>query len=966
MPLLNSTNTSNQPRKAKSFSSLKRHPLRHAKSFNTSELAHREALTAAELAFERARERFATSNEPEQAETTNVASASLGSGDPQLNRKQSIRFTGSNAVKTRELPYTRREVSEDQEFGILRDRTSRRSYVESSIASEPSSYRKLRRAKSMFNPNQTPSEYSANVTNPSRGGPFKRDSMRSSDGNNSPTKPSDHLLRRSFSFLRGVTDKISTGGQNCTTESAAVQVARDQYLRQLRIERLKEQPSLENFAQRRQHSRGLRPTVRTSSNTSNVTIIQSPLLPSRDDLKVKSLSQKARSVSHSLKRTLKKVFSRPSPDAAKLPEQHLSATKAHYGENWDRHYAPASSPDVELLRRVDSRESFLPEFTHYREDDKIGPTDNLGSLNLEDNSSNLQSRITSWSNSTTGNTLNAAQFVERKRLSVIKEDGDPYQPSSSAMRYKDQQNGYSAFTQPARLDHADPAAAQRIYSALQREIQKADQVGAHQDVDESEADSDSGHSILRQSHITLGRALKAPTTFDYPTIFQSQSESSVEPTPLNANLNTNVNERSTPLNQSSSWHLASQNHYSEPIKRLTPQQIAHFNEPEVPFPKKPLREVKSAFFPSESRIERRAISPFRRAMHDSGEVPPNTQSREDSGAWPPRTAISVRKSSTARSESVYSRTEGGHSPRFVGSSISLPGTESSGEPGTALVIPSGKFSSRSNLPSHNPWRRTSDQSSGEWKSWMASEFSHFENHIDKNNDIYDAFPVKESGHKRENAECDGEETGVGNVRKSIHATKQPLGTVQMKTTIRPALQESITRSNTANSPSGDLKAFRKEASMQQKENTPNLPAEAPFDTHINVLDGNFDPNIHTATLLAPKSKASRIALHGYSENNSPLSSSNEPNSPQRVERLRRLANRSSQSLNMTVIPLKRSSFKDECEDQWKILHDSPRSFNSAEQSKPDSSSRGLVGDFLKRRRSHMRISDESGGDPAFL
>ena len=971
------SNASSQPRRSKSIPSIKRPQLKHAKSFNTSELAHREALTAAELAFERARERYASANGLEYRGTTDTAHPTLKSYNPQLVKNQSVRFTGSHAVKSRELPNTRREVSDHTGASGFKNTAPGPEYVETVAASEPSSYRRLRKAKSMFSSNQPPSDLFIDGTHTCKGH-FKRESMRSSESQNtSPWLPDRHL-RRSFSFLRGVTDRLSISNQKYATHDAAIQIARDQYLRQLEEQRLMEQSSFLDLARKRKLPKNFRRTVRTSSTSSQATLLHSPLL-AIDQGKENSISHKARNVSQTLKKTFKRVFGRSLPDVPKLPEQHLSATKAHYGERFDdhseHHYPPIPSPDIGLLRRVDSRESVLRDVTGHKE--YKAPTGSLRSLTTADKNSNQQSRVTSWTNSTAANTVDMPQFVEHKRLSIIKEDGGPHQPSSSAARYMNPSDRYAVFRQPVRLDDTGPTHAARVYSALQKEIHKSGQIAV---VDGSDigSDSSSDQSTSRPANDTFrrissnhalsnGQAIAIPQTYGLPA---SQS------VPFTFSPTTMVDGPFSRPHQGISRLPDFEHRYIEPGERLTPQQIAHLNESELPSPKKPLREVKSAFFPSESRIERRTTSPYRRALYDSSEDRPHAREpniHTSPNAWlaSPRTMASVRNTSTTVSESVYSRTEGGHSPRAIGSSVSLPKTDSSGEPGTAVIVNSRLQSPSLSVHPSSPWRQASNQSSGEWKRWMASEVSFFEDPVPRTDGFYNALPVKESGHKRENAQWDGDEMIVGKVATPTHAINQPLGTLQTKTNARPALLETMSRSNVGKSPLHLIKTCENEKVRMQKENNPEMLSQRPSHKYLATKGEDMDTISSATALTGIRTKPSQMALSSCNEIESSATSANSPNSPEWAGRLQKLQNRSSQSFDKADISPRNDPLANETQATHISPSSSPCMLNQAEPSFSNSSShlasrQALIGTFLKSRRSQMRVSDESGGDHAFL
>lgn len=979
LPSRTPSNASGHLRRSKSFSCARPQQLKHAKSFNTSELAHHQALTAAELAFQRARERHAEENGEEYSGKDYTTHTVFPLESPQLARQKSVRFTGSNAMRTRQLPHTRREVIIRQNYPEQEKIAQRPQYAEAFISSEPSSYRKLRKAKTMFAPGKPPSVISADGTNTSRAH-FKHDSMRSSDSHNSPPILPDRRLHRSFSFLRGVTDRLSTTTRHYATNDAAIQIARNQYLRQLEEQRVKEQSSFTNLAGRRKSQRDFRRTVRTNSNNSHGTAMQ-PQPSSVVPVEVNNAGRAVRTVSQTLKRALKRVFRSQSSYESKLPEQHLSATKAYYGERFDnndceRHLSPTPSPDIELLRRISSHESIICTATGYNET-KASDGRMLSKPVVEDNS-NQQSRMTSWTDSTVGDTINMSQFVERKRLSVIKEDGGPHQPSSSAGLYMDPLNGYAVFRQPVSLDNTGPATAQRVYSALQREIWKSERSVAQ---DDGDVRSDSGSektNFVPSRQGTLWRVASDHEAIDGQLATDSQMPNTPVLEPDLFVLSPNINLDNSPFHPAKGTYGLPYygNEYIEPVYHLTPQQIALLNEPEIPALKKPLQKFKSVLSPPELEIEECASRRYNQLIHDRDEQTKHINDKQSGTKI--NTCISspielapLRNRSTAVSESIYSRTEGGHSPRALGSSMSLPKSDSSGEGGTAIIITSGLQSPERLLPARSQLPAEFDRSIGEWKISMMPNVSFLEDHGPENDKIPNAPHVKESGHKRENAQWDVEDVNIGNPYKAFSSNLQPFERMENKMNDRPALQESMSRSNIDRFLPQDIKAINKQTATTQKENAPKKQSLTRLDKRRTVESVNETSTPANAAFDGPCSNASQTTLDPHSDEKSPPTSANSRRSPERAERLRRLQKRSSQSLHKSSSSPRISFNSNKTEPAQVPPADNLHRPDRVEQvfSSPGNqvtSSKVLVSGFLKSRRSQMRSSDESGSDPAFL
>ena len=971
MPSRTPSHPSGHFQRSKSFSSMQTQHLRHAKSFNTSELAHREALMAAEFAFQRAHERHADEDDRDLDDTQHTPYVALRSEDLGPTRRQSIRYTGSNAVKTRALPHTRREVLSHQN-PLDQGRLALRSeYAETLISSEPSSYRKLRKAKSMFAYSKPTSFDPLEDTHMSRPHP-KRDSVRLSDGHNSPTSLPDRRLRRSFSFLRGVTDRISITNQHFPTNDAANEMSRDEKFRYAEGQTTNEQPRLSKLAGKRRSHRDFRHTVRTVGTKSFGLAVEAQSNHAKSP-RIRSHGHKARSISQALTWALKKVLRRPLTHDQQLPEQHLSATRTHYGETpnenvGDYHFSPVPSPDIELLRRIGSRGTLIRNVPDYN---GLAAHDSKPfGLDMEDNSSNQQSRVTSWTDSMGESTVNIPYFNDRKRLSVIKEDGGPHQSSRSAKPLVDPAGGYAAFQQPVRSAIVGPIPAQRVYSALQKKILRGEEVTA-QDHDDLQSDisAEDERTVREMSH--LGRAQRVPS--DRPGIGHGLTEGyqildiPIEAQKSIASVQIANDEICFSPEERLFGPLGHEHEYVGPSNRLTPQQIAHLNEPELPAAEKLLGKARTSIFPKALRRDRHTTD-----MEKPGdpENKLNTDGKEDTDGdirtniWMPTpySMVSIRNHSTAMSESAYSRTEGGHSPKARGSSMSLSKSDSSGEPATAVIITGGIQSSEPSRLATSRRSPVSNVSSVERMGWKSPEAPEFKNRSSGHDSIHTALPVKESGHKREHAQWDGEEVAIHNPYQLPSSSIQPLGNLQAKNEGRPALQQRMSWSNIRRMPSHNVNAALREGKIAQKENATKKRATT------DALNKFWTPG--AGKLDEIPARSTKVNLNPRSENESPTSAKGR-NSPERAERLRRLRNRSSLSLSKPKTSPKAGSTDDKSEMSLIQVAANVGGSGQAEHfvCAPNIQIVGgeaMVNGFLKSRRSRMRFSDDSVDDPAFL
>ncbi|KAF6225713.1 hypothetical protein HO133_009714 [Letharia lupina] len=962
------SSASQQPRRAKSTPSIRpRSIIPTSPTTNNAETTHQEALTAANLAFERANEREMAKKAPNGQDTTSIANKDAG---PRLGRRQSVRFAGPTAIPSRNRSITRREApgsrtslnpyesqlqsrSRNIEPSIYSDERASTAlaqpigeFGESDNASVPSSYRRLRKAKSMFSPGKTPSAVFGDGIPYSRRH-FHRQSLQSSDAYHEPLQVPDPRLRKSNSFFRGVTDRISTSSRQYVANDAAVQLARDQYLRQLEQQRLKEQPSFLGLGNRRKSQKGFRRTVRTSSTNSYGSAIASPLA-SVEPPKNKDLGHRARNLSQTIKKKFKRVFKR-HPDAEDtIPVQQIKATHPHYGDyistsdGKEQRYPPVPEPDAELLLRVGSRESVMyttPNFV-----DKGARPGSIRSAHSDDDESNGKSRVTSWTDSTAANTINMPQTLERKRLSIIKEDGGPHQPSSSARQYEEGNNGYASFRQPVRQSSAGrvsgPIDPHRIFSALQKKIDENNREAA---LDDSEPGTDSS-----SSHHKARLSTRAPRR--------------------TSSIRKGAKAKS---NSRSGSRGAKQQGFSDLGKGLTQERIAEMNERGIQLPKRPLHEVKSAFFPPSMRIERSNPSPYRRAMHASSETEADSQIRIDFEDRPqlegPSSAVTgrLRNDSVTGSDSVYSRSSGGDTPKANRSSISLAMSESSGEAGTAIIITGqpGK-NERSAHPVVIQHGYSSEASSGNWRNFMATQVASLEDYGTRQEQTYDAHPVKDSGHRREYAQVDSNDVNIGRLQSPTDILKQPLAIIQGNSNLLKASKHKVSRS-LDRSPLVNIRHSANAGNVQQNDNAP-LSRASENSRKISKVESERRSlsRVHEPS-GGLRQKNSHSSLKMQTEQRHSPTTANIRYSPERVERLRRLKSSSGTSLGKWSPRNENQASRHTPPGEKDYDSHSPAPSSDVPQTQAGNNHK-LVDSFLKGRRSVMRISEESGTDPAFL
>ena len=1020
MPSRGAGNSSNRPRRTKSTASIKTYQTYS----NDQDPIDQDALTAAAIAFERANGRVVAHRTSPGREAAAVSTANK----PLLAKKQSVRFVGPTAIRIKQRSITRREApGYASSVGQSENEMSEQDYLESEIASVPSSYRRIRKSKSMYSPRKSPFSQFTHGT-PRNGYHSRSHSEQSSDSVIRLSQLPRVNLRRSFSFLRGKSDRLPSNVPQNATSDAAVQMARDQYLQQLQQERLNAQPSVLSLGKRGKAQKVFRRTVRTSSTNSYGSAVESTTPNSIEPSVARGFGDKARNISFSLRNKLKKIFQSPSDMQEAMPAQQLDARRAHYRDykgtasGLEQRYEGIPSPDDETLRRVGSRESPLRNCPIVL--DKKSPAGSIRSIRSarsarSDNSScNDKSRVSSWTNSTATNTLNSRQKLERKRLSVIQENGGPHQSCSSARHYGELDDGYNAFRKPIRSN--SPAGrtrglvdSQRIYSALQRRLGER----SRQALDE-QGSSTANMSNATRFHLSdlTPRRSSINSLRDTPDSFKAQHakhspgflgglklSNSVVFKPLAA---ADADDVFSPAQD-----LSSQKTFGTQTG-LTPQEIAQRNEPSSPTAKRPLREVKSGFFPSNMRLERSKTSPFRRAMHGSSESDAITEADLPSPERVRPTIYGFHNGSVIGSESVYSRTSGGNTPKPTESSFSLAKSEGSVEAGTAYVITSQSGNYRELRRPFAQRNLSSAKSSGDWQGWMASEIATLENRAKENIQAYDAQTHLEIGHKREDAQFDDDDLALGQLPCLDSTPTQPLAVIHDNMAKRQTLERKNSCSMIDRFPLLDIAPTSNVSTPKEDKTALNEPYRAPARPSPKVENERHSPSVNRPDVSSGdlRNKASSASLNSrvngsttqryqakaFSSDspNSPVTST-PPNSqgnlrlkakpktpsrhsPERLARLRRMQSITSPGLSTTEECRSGTAQSSKQATSTGIPKSQPATPHSegsgsgdepsgvTEDNAPAAGSQTMVNMFLRNRRWNMKSREPSGAGVAFL
>lgn len=307
-------------------------------------------------------------------------------------------------------------------------------------SSVPSSYRRIRKAKSMFSTRQRPSHV-ANDTPPlpHRG---------SCSPDRSPRIEFPRTLRHSVSFIRGANRQGSRMIRHAKSQDAAIQLARSQFLED--VDEVSPQLRRSSFFlyRRKREQKPFRKTFRVTSEGGGVDARSPSANPNS-----RSPYSKSRTFSASIKRGLKRVFglSKPSEHSSDQPDESDSVipAKAQLGDSHARELT-----DATVLDKTRPESVSLSVTQH---------SPGHGSLCTS------TSRVTSWADSTVANTATTRKTGHHHSLSLIDEHGDlnrqPQVPMSNA---SNRQSQHSKRMGAHGLDGL--VNSQDLYSALMQQM----------------------------------------------------------------------------------------------------------------------------------------------------------------------------------------------------------------------------------------------------------------------------------------------------------------------------------------------------------------------------------------------------------------------------------------------------------------------------------------------------------------
>ncbi|RAK94505.1 hypothetical protein BO79DRAFT_261675 [Aspergillus costaricaensis CBS 115574] len=316
--------------------------------------------------------------------------------------------------------------------------------LDAGIATLPSSYRRLRKTRSMFTNWQRSSHVSRGLASPgylSNNFPAKRGSQH--------TSRAPGTLRRSMSFFRGDT-RDADALRYAKGQEVAIELARNHYQQPENCQTEPRKSSLIVPKSRREH-KPFKKTLRSGVSDAELASVSPATQRSTNVISY----GKARSLSSSLKKGIKKVFGLSRPSSARVS---LGKSPSNDQQRTQGSRSPISEKHSDLLKSGIEESALLHSpgtegTVIYTGVKKSGSSESLATS---------RSRVTSWADSTIANTVVTHRADDHSSLSVIDElESSVLKPDSS------EDVSLATRRTPKPKCTID---SQRLYSALMRRI----------------------------------------------------------------------------------------------------------------------------------------------------------------------------------------------------------------------------------------------------------------------------------------------------------------------------------------------------------------------------------------------------------------------------------------------------------------------------------------------------------------
>ncbi|CRG87178.1 hypothetical protein PISL3812_04195 [Talaromyces islandicus] len=669
-------------RRSKSAPSVRRRqPAASAPESLDPKTARHHATKAASLAMTQAKGKSHVSHEERKAKSEDVTSASATTT---IRRSSSIRFAQEaglpnhhNATVSHNPSRVPRETRSSNEKHLLVDTCTGNEFQgfgnEEIFA--PSSYRRLRKARSMFS-TKSMRNNRGSETVPSTESPHTDYSLRTKS---TETAADTHRsLRHSLSFFNGNSQTIRRA-KSQHTMGARSRVSEEDYP----IPGSHPSP---HSRERRLAQKSLRPAPRAMRELSP----DDDVVPATN-----GLHKKARALSLNIKKRLKWVFGRPGYVEDELPEEPAFGSPYEGNAIFDSPTTVGgTSPPI--LRPKQSFESIATS----------------------------ASRVTSWTNSTAGNTIKAKPNTGRNHLSTIAEGGHSVTGQHFGVPEM-HESSKGEYQQGKKID------SQRVYSALMRHL--------------GVAASKDGERVL-----SSGTVRGYPVITERSSSVQSQREGrSIRQMASDVSMKTARTSLPVDSRPESPQNHSSYSRYLETTRPVIPAKAVMHGGLPSKRSSSSLRESESPFFPSSASMKPKTPSPYRVAMNSIREI---EDSDNDAASVVVKQAANTRRVST--SPSIYSRTPSGCAVSRDDLQHEIEGPMRSG---MATIFDSQVPYRSPKKNASSPTANLRSKNSAEWKKWMDSQINNIA--------VFEAprlsSPLDVRKHHRENAECDEEPLRMG-------------------------------------------------------------------------------------------------------------------------------------------------------------------------------------------------------------
>ncbi|GAB1208082.1 hypothetical protein APSETT445_006821 [Aspergillus pseudonomiae] len=324
-----------------------------------------------------------------------------------------------------------------REFGGLDGRNS----------SLPSSYRRLRKSRSMFAGGQRYSRMSC--------GAHSRlyDYVTLDKAQVLEAPNPGGALKRSLSFLRGSHPSVNPT-HHIRSHDAAIQLARSQFL-QSSVDSTDQCRTSSIRRPKREH-KPFRKSFRSNSGDSASGLDASSTQSSVDSSRHAIPQGKTRSLSSSIKRGIKKVLGLSKPVADNSQAQAPPVGQAQ------NQVLSTTSKDDDYPAGNDLNSICADRLTGYNRSQTVRSTRSSESL------ATSRSRVTSWADSTVANTIVTRKTGEQSHLSIIDEQGDSGPNLSVLTSSNSPRQAFSSSPEPTMPGHS--VDSQRLYAALMKRI----------------------------------------------------------------------------------------------------------------------------------------------------------------------------------------------------------------------------------------------------------------------------------------------------------------------------------------------------------------------------------------------------------------------------------------------------------------------------------------------------------------